>query len=332
MTSAATTPFEEVLSAGGPAIRRLMEDVELLLAGISAAYGIQLERSAGTTLAGGGKRLRPLLVFVCAGDAQESERRRQELVRAAGAVELVHMASLVHDDVLDDATIRRGRPTVYASGGREVATATGDFLFSRAFSLLWRNGNADQVRALSDACVDLARGELAQRRDAYSRFAGVESYLNRCELKTASLFVAACELGALVAGQDGSRVEALARFGQRVGLAFQILDDVLDVAGDVEQTGKQRGSDLLEGTVTLPLILAAEADPELASLDLTTLSSRAEAERVCERIAATGALEGARRRAGALVVEAKSELDGGLDSRVSGLLRLVADRVVNRYG
>jgi geranylgeranyl pyrophosphate synthase len=331
MSTAAATPFEEVLSAGGPPVRRLMADVELLLGRITVAYGTQLGRAAGTTLAGGGKRLRPLLVFVCVDGEHGSQRRRQALVRAAAAVELVHMASLVHDDVLDDARVRRGRPTVYASQGRGTATASGDFLFSRAFSLLGENGNASQIRALSDACVDLARGELAQRRDAYSHFAGVERYLYRCELKTASLFVAACKLGALVAGYDGPQVEALGRFGQRVGLAFQILDDVLDVAGDVVQTGKQRGSDLLEGTVTLPLILAAEADPELAKLDLSTLNSRAEAERVCERIAASGALEEARRQASELVVAAQSELDGGLDSRVSALLRLVADRVVDRY-
>jgi geranylgeranyl pyrophosphate synthase len=106
----------------------------------------------------------------------------------------VHMATLVHDDVLDDALLRRGRPTVYASEGRGVATATGDFLFSRAFALLAANGMPDQVRVLSDASVALARGELEQREDAYSADIPLDRYLRRCELKTASLFSAACGL------------------------------------------------------------------------------------------------------------------------------------------
>jgi geranylgeranyl pyrophosphate synthase len=330
MSTAATTPFEEVLSAGGAHIRHLMEQVERRLEGVTVEYGTQLERSTRTTLAGGGKRLRPLLVFVCA-DAELTAQSRTALVRSAAAVELVHMASLVHDDVLDDAALRRGRPTVYASLGRQAATATGDFLFSRAFSLLQANEDVDQVQALSAACVALAKGELAQRRDAYSRLVGVDRYLERCELKTASLFVAACELGSLVATHGGPVTEALGRFGQRVGLAFQILDDILDVAGDTRQTGKQRGTDLLDGTVTLPLILASELDPELARMDLSTLRSRAQAEQVCDRIVASGALEESRKQAAELVLAAKTELDGGLDPGVADLLRLVADRVVDRY-
>jgi geranylgeranyl pyrophosphate synthase len=330
MSTAATTPFEEVLSAGGAHVRHLMEQVERRLEGVTVEYGPQLERSTRTTLAGGGKRLRPLLVFVCA-EAELTAQSQNALVRSAAAVELVHMASLVHDDVLDDAALRRGRPTVYASLGRQAATATGDFLFSRAFSLLRANEDVDQVRALSAACVALAKGELAQRRDAYSRLIGVDRYLERCELKTASLFTAACRLGSLVAAHGAPVTEALGRFGQRVGLAFQILDDILDVAGDTRQTGKQRGTDLLDGTVTLPLILASELDPELARLDLSTLRSRAQAEQVCDRIAASGALEESRKQAAELVVAAKTELDGRLDAGVADLLRLVADRVVDRY-
>jgi geranylgeranyl pyrophosphate synthase len=308
-----------------------MEQVEGELAEVATPYGAQLEQSTGATLAGGGKRLRPLLVFLCAEAEDAGAVAGDPLVRAAAAVELVHMASLIHDDVLDGAHVRRGRPTVYASRGRDAATATGDFLFSRAFWILRRNDDDQQIRMLSDACLALARGELAQRQDAYSRFAGVDRYLVRCELKTASLFVAACKLGSRVAGAGAPQIEALGRFGLRLGLAFQLLDDVLDVAGKVEQTGKERGSDLLDGTVTMPLILASQSDPELSRLDLAALSSRADVEAVCDRIAASGALEETRRRASELVEAAKSELDAGLDARVSRLLHLVADRVVDRY-
>jgi geranylgeranyl pyrophosphate synthase len=331
MTVTGTTPFEEVLSAGGRPIRDLMGEVERQLADVTRRHGPPLARAAGGTLEAGGKRLRPLLVFICGSGERLRPARREALVRAASAVELVHMATLVHDDVLDGALLRRGRPTVYAAAGREAATATGDFLFSRAFSLLSANQDGEQVRALSVACLDLARGELAQRQDAYAGGVDLERYLYRCGLKTASLFTAACRLGGLASGLDDGVVAALGRFGQKVGLAFQVLDDVIDMTGAVERTGKWRGTDLLEGTTTLPLILAAKADPDLAGLDLRSIDSREQAELVCERIAATGALEEARTVAARLTAEAKEELGTGLAPPVRELLELVADRIVDRY-
>jgi geranylgeranyl pyrophosphate synthase len=323
------TPFEQVMVAGGPGVRALMDDVERLLERIASGYGPELGDGAGATLAAGGKRLRPLLVFICGGVGTGDPASRGALLHAGAAVELVHMASLVHDDVVDNASLRRGRPTVYAASGRAPATATGDFLFSRAFALLEGDARTGQVRTLADACLALARGELAQRADAFDMGIDADRYLHRCELKTASLFAAACRLGALAGGTGDE--EALQLFGRRVGLAFQLLDDVLDVAGDPARTGKQRGSDLLDGTVTLPLILAARSDPELAKLDLHSLQSREEAEAICNRIAATGALSETRRRADELVNAAKDELDGALPKETAALLNLVADRVIDRY-
>jgi len=244
-------------------------------------------------------------------------------------VELVHAASLVHDDVLDGAQLRRGRPTVVARGGRRLATATGDLLFSRAFAeLAALDGDAAAaVRILSRASSQLAVGELLQRTDAWNVEVSVERYLERCRLKTAVLFRAACELGALHSGGDG---DALGLFAERIGLAFQILDDVLDIAGSPAETGKPRGADLLDGTVTLPLILARQADPILAGLNLRALSGPREVEAVCELIAASGALERARSDALELVARAKAELPP-LPPRQRAALRLVADGVVERY-
>jgi geranylgeranyl pyrophosphate synthase len=332
MSGTAVTPFEEVLAAGGERVRALMVEVERALAGATAAHGRVLAGAAGDTLAAGGKRLRPLLVFICGERGGPTPGSGTELVRAAAAVELIHMATLVHDDVIDSAPVRRGRPTVYATAGRGTATATGDFLFSRAFSLLSENGDGVQVQVLSDACLDLARGELVQRADRYASGIAVERYLERCRLKTASLFAAACRLGALAAGEgsDGT-VEALGRFGDLVGLAFQLLDDVLDVAGEAERTGKERGTDLLEGTSTLPLILAGRSDPELASVELAEVKTRAQAERLCDRIVATGAVDDARDHAAALVASAKSELEENVEPELEALLTLVADRIVDRY-
>jgi geranylgeranyl pyrophosphate synthase len=313
----------EVVRAGGPHLADLLVRVERRLSELAAGHGEVLAEHAGTTIAAGGKRLRPLLVFLAAdGEAGDG------VVRAAVAVELVHSATLVHDDVLDAAALRRGLPTVVATAGRDAATATGDLLFARAFAELTENGRTDEVRVLSDASSALAEGELRQRADAWNASVPIERYLRRCELKTARLFEAACRLGALEGGGDA---DALGAFGGRIGLAFQLLDDVLDVSGPAERTGKHRGTDLLDGTVTLPFILAREQDPELAALDPRSIDTVAEAERVCDRIAATGALDASRARALEIVAEAKRALPDGLSERQRQTLELVADGVVARY-
>jgi geranylgeranyl pyrophosphate synthase len=316
-----------VLAAGGPALSRLLHRTEERLAEVAEGHGTELGGHATGTLAAGGKRLRPVLVFLCA--AENGDGR---LVAAAAAVELLHMATLVHDDVLDRSELRRGRPTVFAEGGRLAATATGDLLFSRAFAELVSTGSEEAVRVLSAASSALARGELMQRADAWREDVTPERYLERCRHKTASLFEASCRLGALFGGRPDLS-DPLGRFGERVGLAFQMLDDVLDVSGPTERTGKPRGADLLDGTVTLPLILARRLDPELRELDLrATVTDQAQAAAVCDRIALTDSLGEARRRALTHVADAKASLAGlaiGEDRRHA--LDLVADGVVERY-
>ncbi|MGI8579810.1 MAG: polyprenyl synthetase family protein [Solirubrobacteraceae bacterium] len=323
MTGTAVPALDAVLGAAGDHVPGLMARVEERLTEVAAGHGELLGRQAGETIAAGGKRLRPLLVFLAAG---RELAEREGAVRAAVAVELVHSASLVHDDVLDAADLRRGRPTVVAVAGRVAATATGDFLFSRAFAELAGGGRADDVTELAAAGAALARGELCQREDAWNTGVTIERYLARCELKTARLFEAACRLGAR-AGSGAADVLGL--FGRRIGLAFQLLDDVLDVSGPAERTGKRRGTDLLDGTVTLPLILARQRDPAVEAVALRTLDA-AGAEELCDRIAATGALAEARQRALAIVAEAKEGI-APLPGDQRRVLDLVADGVVERY-
>jgi geranylgeranyl pyrophosphate synthase len=314
---------EAVTQAGGPAVSRLMDRLEERMSELVRAHGAQLGRLGGDTVAAGGKRLRPLLVFLAAG---KPPPETDSLLRGAVAVELVHSATLVHDDVLDAADLRRGRPTVVAAAGRHMATATGDLLFSRAFAELAGSGSVAMVRALSRASSSLAAGELMQREDAY-RIVSEERYFERCRLKTAVLFRAACEIGAL---EGEGPVEVVGRFGEQIGIAFQLLDDVLDVSGPPERTGKPRGTDLLDGTVTLPLLLARRRDPELAGLDPQTIAGPKQAAMICDRIAATAALETVRDRALKMVSEAKALLPG-LPGRQREALELVADGVVARY-
>ena len=326
--------LDAIMRRGGEGLRERMARTERHLARVTAAAGGSLAGHANATILAGGKRLRPLLVVLAAesvGGPSGGPEGEERLVRAAVAVELVHSATLVHDDVIDGAQLRRGRPSVAAVGGRAVAIATGDLLFSRAFAELALNEDAEQLRALSDASSALAAGELLQREDAYAAHVRVERYLRRCELKTAALFEAACRLGALTAAAGSATLaDALRAFGRRIGLAFQMLDDVLDVSGPVERTGKARGTDLLDGTVTLPFILAREQEPELAALDLSLLDGPEQAEALCERIAATGALERAREQALAVVADAKASLPEILPDGPA-LLDMVADAVVARY-
>ena len=334
--TAVPPPVTMVLDAADAWLPTRMEAVEQSLRRLVEGHGEALAADAGATLAAGGKRLRPMLVLLCAGPGAG-----EAAIRAAAAIELVHMATLVHDDVLDAAPLRRGRPTVVARSGRERALAVGDLLFSRAFAELGHDGSERQVELLSGASVALALGELAQRRDAFDISISAERYLDRCGLKTARLFECACLIGRAGKGgelassnsaqPDRALESALQTFGREIGLAFQLLDDVLDVTGPPERTGKARGTDLLDGTVTLPLILAREEDPSLANVQLDELDA-AGAAAVCDRVAATGALESVRADARGRVETAKEALaTAGLSTDQRRLLELVADGVVERY-
>jgi geranylgeranyl pyrophosphate synthase len=282
----------------------------------------RLERSVGShpglvgeigtdTLSAGGKRLRPVLVFLC---TPPDDRTGERAVAGGAAVELVHMATLVHDDLLDGADLRRGRPTAWAEHGNGAAKATGDYLFARAFAELAGTGDAQAVGVLAEAALALARGEALQRRQAFRPETTVDEYLTRCSLKTGKLFEAACVIG-------GSHPE-LGAFGLALGVAFQIADDILDCTGDFDTTGKAPGVDLRDGTPTLPLILAAREDDGIRR----ALAGEA-VDGALERVAATGAIETARRIALGYAARARAALDGEPDrTSLEALTHLVVDR------
>lgn len=287
----------------------------------------EVGRPALETLAAGGKRIRPLLVFC---SAPRERRGALEVLAAAAAVELVHMATLVHDDLLDGAPMRRGRPTIADAEGPNVAIQTGDFLFARAFAELCGIGSHEAVVALADAALALSRGEMDQQRAAFDLALSEQAYLARCRRKTAALFSAACRLGAVAGGGDAEAAERLAAFGENVGLAFQIFDDILDIAGAPSATGKRRGTDLRDGTVTLPVILALQIEPELADA-LEADPGDASLEDLCDRLAAHRGLELARERALGYVAAARRALDGPVGGADTDALLDIADAVVDRY-
>jgi octaprenyl-diphosphate synthase len=251
--------------------------------GVVAAVGNE-------ALAAGGKRLRPLLVFL------STPPGREPSLPAGVAVELVHMATLVHDDLIDRAHFRRGKAAAWSVHGAEAARATGDYLFARAFAELAATADSEAVNVLADATLRLARGEALQRTQTHDPSTTVESYLERCALKTGALFEAACRLG----GGSGD-------YGVSLGVAFQIADDVLDCAGATIETGKIAGTDLRDGTPTLPLLLAAQED-ELVREAL----AGGPLDGVLVRVAATGALERSREVALDYAGRARACLNGEL--------------------
>ncbi|MGD9695643.1 MAG: polyprenyl synthetase family protein [Thermoleophilia bacterium] len=298
-----------------------------------AGFADEVARPAADTLAAGGKRVRPLLVFCSAPrSALADPSQRADLLSAAAAVELVHMATLVHDDLLDGATMRRGRPTVARALGAERAVSTGDFLFARAFGELTRTGSPRAVQALAGAALDLSQGEMDQQRAAYDLDLAEQAYLSRCRRKTAALFSVACRLGAQVGGIGRDCEERLAAFGENVGMAFQIFDDILDLAGAPASTGKRRGTDLCDGTVTLPVILAMQLEPGLRPV-VAAACDGPDLEALCDRLAAHRGLALARDRALAFVAAARAAIqEGPADGADVGALLEIADGVVDRYG
>ena len=221
---------------------------------VEVAYGAPggLVAPAYDALTAGGKRLRPILLVL---SARIGEPESGALLTASTAIEVLHTATLIHDDVVDKAGSRRGRPTTVAAYGREVAVATGDYLFAEAFHGLAEIGDPRLVRSFSEAAMGLAAGELEQFRSARGSVE-VEAYLEHIRMKTAGLFKAACVAGGTLGGLSIKQVDALATYGQALGLAFQMSDDVMDLVGKPGLMGKGVGADLAEGTVTLPVIFA----------------------------------------------------------------------------
>ena len=296
------TALEDVRTT--PGLEAWLDAVERRLAGAVASHPGLVAAVGSDALAAGGKRLRPLLVFLSAADEEPP-------VAAGVAVELVHMATLVHDDRIDRARVRRGRAAAWTEHGPEAARAAGDYLFARAFAELAAEGDPAAVRLLADASLALARGEALQRRQRHDPNTPVEGYLERCELKTGRLFEAACLLG----GGSGE-------FGLLLGVAFQIADDILDCAGETIETGKIAGTDLREGTPTLPLLLAAREDEIVRGalaggpLDGALL-----------RVAATGALERSREVALDYARRARASLNGaGRREELEALAQAVVER------
>jgi octaprenyl-diphosphate synthase len=208
---------------------------------------------AGHIIAAGGKRLRPVLALACAKLCGYEGTRHRKL---AACVEFIHTATLLHDDVVDASDMRRGLPSANAAFGCQASVLVGDFLFSRAFQLMVEDGSIDVMRILSNASAVIAEGEVLQLTISNDTSTGEQAYLDVVRAKTAEMFAAACRIGAVIEGRPAADEEALRAFGLNFGIAYQIVDDVLDYEAEQDRLGKTVGDDFREGKITLPVILA----------------------------------------------------------------------------
>lgn len=208
---------------------------------------------AAHLIAAGGKRIRPLLTLAST-SIYGGDMNRAHLL--AAAVEFIHAATLLHDDVVDESDERRGKPSANIVFGNQASVLVGDFLFSRSFQLMVSNGSLDILRILSDASAIIAQGEVLQLTTAGNMNTTIDDYLDVIKAKTAALFAAACEVGPVIAGADRHAAQAMAEYGLNLGVAFQISDDVLDYTADEKKLGKKTGDDFREGKMTAPIILA----------------------------------------------------------------------------
>jgi len=261
----------------------------------------------------GGKRLRPTLVLLSARACQRDSDADRAVAVAAG-IELVHMATLMHDDVIDGAESRRGRKTASAFWGNQVSVLTGDYMLSKGTSLLAEDGDIRVIQTLARASVAMTEGEIGQIETRGDTRSLTSQYLSIIRDKTAEFVAACCRIGALIAGAEPPMEDALVGYGLDFGLAFQITDDLLDLVGDPAVTGKPIGADISEGKVTLPVILALERANPSERMALEHIlhndgATPADVEFVRRLIWETGAIEGTRDAASDYVSRAVERLE-----------------------
>jgi octaprenyl-diphosphate synthase len=325
LTAVATAP-----NAPADFLEEAMRQVDAVILQRLSSQVVLIDQIGRYIVSAGGKRIRPRLLLLFAQAFGFTGPERHEL---AATVEFIHTATLLHDDVVDESSLRRGRPTANALFGNAASVLVGDFLYSRAFQMMVSVDRMRVLAVLADATNVIAEGEVLQLMNMHDPDLAVEQYLRVIRYKTAKLFEASARLGALLGDADAQVEEACADFGRRLGTAFQLVDDLLDYEGDSQELGKNVGDDLREGKPTLPLLLAMER----CSDDERELLRRAvrdgEVERLQDIIAIirrTGALEATREAAEREVDAARRNLDLVPDGPARAALLELCSRVVRR--
>jgi octaprenyl-diphosphate synthase len=327
--------FATDLAAIQALAREDMVAVDALIRRRLASDVLLINQVAEYIIGAGGKRLRPMLLLLAAratgggrGDAFAAE-----VNQLAAVIEFIHTATLLHDDVVDESDLRRGRSTANAVWGNAASVLVGDFLYSRSFQLMVELERAEVMRILADTTNQIAEGEVLQLLHVRNPDTDEAAYLRVIERKTAVLFAAATRLGALLAEADPATCDALHDYGLNLGYAFQIADDVLDYASDAATLGKNLGDDLAEGKATLPLIHAirhSDAATQTRLRDAITHGDSAALQDVLAAIRAAGSLDYSRQRASEYAVAAERAIEGLDDNEHLAALRGLARYAVNR--
>lgn len=280
----------------------------------------------------GGKRIRPALCLLSARGGRAFDL--PHVLPLAEALELIHTASLVHDDVIDEADTRRGAATANARWNNQVAILSGDYIFARAFTLIAEEGYDPYVsKRLADLVCNLSVGEIIQDHAVYQASRGMADYYERIQKKTADFLEICCELGAMVGGMDREEMKKLAEYGHCIGMAFQITDDLLDIEQTAETIGKPAGNDIRQGIVTLPVIRALETSPDAEKLEriATDMEMTDEmVERALEIVKATDGVDFAKAKADEYLARAKAALPEGLPDAIREAYEMVADFIGDR--
>ncbi len=322
-----------------PSLDRLFELTKTDIGAVNTVIMEQMQspvllipQLAGHIIAAGGKRLRPMLTLSSAKLCGYTGERH---VNLAACVEFIHTATLLHDDVVDESDMRRGAATANTVWGNKSSVLVGDFLFSRAFELMVADGSLDVLRILSRASAVIAEGEVHQLVTANDTDTKESDYLEVIEAKTAKLFAAATEIGPVIANRPEEERLALESFGHNIGMAFQLIDDVLDYSARQATLGKTVGDDFREGKITLPVVLAFRAaDDEGKAFWRRTLEDmeqkKGDLKRATQMLEATGAMQATIDRAREYGAKARANLDIFPDSEYKQALNEAIDFAVNR--
>ncbi|WP_170317551.1 polyprenyl synthetase family protein [Paroceanicella profunda] len=322
-------PLEQLMSRLGTdldAVNRLIRER------MASEHAPRIPEVTAHLIEAGGKRIRPLLTVAAARICGYEGPHHLGL---AATVEFIHTATLLHDDVVDESSQRRGRPTANLLWDNQSSVLVGDYLFARAFQLMVEPGNLKVLSILSNAAAVIAEGEVLQLAKARSLDMDEATYMQVIRGKTAALFAAACEAGAEIAGADAMHAAALRDYGNALGISFQIADDLLDYGGKSAQLGKNTGDDFREGKVTLPVLYALEAAAEEERAFWTRVIETGDQrdgdlEQALALMQRHGALESTRARALDISAEAKARLEDLPRGELTSLLSDLADFVVSR--
>jgi geranylgeranyl pyrophosphate synthase len=329
----------KVMQTQVPSLKQILEPVsadidriDSILREVTQLEHPILQQAIEAIIAAGGKRLRPAILFL---SARFHTYDRDRLVPLAAAIELLHTASLVHDDTIDRALMRRGLPTLNSVIDAGTTVLVGDYLFAKSAVLSTMGGKMRATRIFADTLVTIVGGEISQKFSAHHLVTQMDHYLKRIYAKTASLFAAAGEIGAVLSDAPEDDVQRLRHYSRQVGMAFQIVDDILDFQSTAQELGKPTGGDLRGGTVTLPTMLylesASEREQELVRRVIEDEQANDElTAQVLQEIVQSGAIERAHDTAGRYIDEAKASLAGFPDITARKALTDLADFVAQR--